>query len=166
MNRMNGKNQYRCHFCEKLCAPPVAKCLEFGKHCRWQRCNRCDVSFAVGPKCTVRGMRFIVSDPKKDKSFYQLLINFKEQKTKIDYYDARVAEYAFTGGGTFIYPGAKIVVGSDQTNVYTVTSVQNNMYKASRKEYLFKNILNLDKAPTHITPENVLEKIKMYILFS
>jgi hypothetical protein len=168
MNRMNGKNQYRCHFCEKICERPlVSKCPEFGKYARWHGCWKCNVMYAVGPKCTIRGVQFWTADPKSSEgSSYQMLIDFKNKKTKIDHYEARETEYTFTGGSLYLSPGDKIIIGSDPTNEHIVTSVSNGSYKAKRKEYLFTNVLKLDKALNGITPKNVYEKIKMYILFS
>jgi hypothetical protein len=165
MNRMNGKNQYRCHFCNKMCRPLNTKCPQFSKHARWHFCETCDVHFAVGPKCVVRGIKFQIADLKSEGSMYRMIIDFKNKKTIIDHYEFRETEYTFTGSYSF-RPGDTVIIGSDPTNKHVVTSVSNDSFNAKRKEYLFTNVLKLDKSLNSITPKNVYEKIKMYILFS
>lgn len=136
---MNGKNQYRCHFCNKICgAPRDNRCKEFGKYARWQTCWDCRVSYAVGPKISLKGLKLWQSDPNKPKNFYQMLIDFKHKNTTIGYFE----EYTYPS--YYGYPN----------------------HSVKGKEYHYKKLLELSKPLININPENFLEKIKMYILFS
>ncbi len=139
MNRMNGRNQYRCHFCNNMCGKPRnASCKELSKHACWHTCWDCCVSYAVGPKISLKGMKFWQSDPKEPKDFYQMLINYKNKNTIISHFK----EYHYPA--YYEYPNHKI----------------------GKKEYRYNKLLELAKPLSNINPENLLDKIKMYILFS
>ena len=163
---MTGHNQYRCHFCEKMCRNTNQKCPEFSKHARYHRCETCDAYYAIGPAARVQGARFAVFDPNNEENIYTITVNYKQKKTKIHYlekckYNRSIDTSAFngykfiiTGGGTYP-PGTTFTTTSGQT--FTIP-YPNGFY--------IKELLVLDKAVKDITPKNALEKIKMYILFS
>jgi hypothetical protein len=171
VNRMTGHNQYRCHFCEKMCRKTNQKCPEFSKHARYHRCETCDVYFAIGPACRVQGARFAVFDPNNKDNIYTITVNYKKKKTKIHYlekhkyqrmYDHNIDmtamygyQFVITGCGTKLPPGTTFTTASGQT--FTIPDPSG---------FHIKELLTLDKAVKDITPKNALEKIKMYILFS
>lgn len=160
MNQMDGKNQYRCHFCMKMCKPLQEKCPEFSKHARWHYCRNCDTHFAVGPKCTLQGVQFGVADPKTEKNIYHMLINFKRNKTRIDYMDwTDELDITLTGTGLVLVPGTTYTITSRNGGSWTYTVPPKWRHKV-------KPIITLDKAVKGVTPKNALDKIKMYILFS
>lgn len=135
VNKMTGRNEYRCHFCNKLCQK-CGKAEGYTKYAQWHYCNNCpaEVWFAVGPTSKIKGMTLSVKD-KEDKE-YRMEINYKTKRTKI---------YQMV---------------STQEAVWGLHDVE------YVKKYVRKDILTLDKCVNDVTPENVMEKIKMYILFS
>lgn len=160
MNRMNGKNQYRCHFCEKMCKPLNQKCPEYSKHTRMHYCTFCDVHFAVGPKCRVHGAHFAAMDPKTEKNIYSLKINYKDNKTQIDYLEwTDQPDTTVISGWWPVVPGTTYTIASASGQTWTWTV-------PPKHRHIVKPIMTLDKALKDINPNNVYEKIKMYILFS
>ena len=169
MNKTNGYNQYRCHFCEKMCRNTNQKCSEFSKHARWHHCDTCDVFFAIGPASRVQGARFAAFDPNNEENIYTLTVNYKKKKTKINYlekykYNRSIDVSAISGNATgnivvtgigHLPPGCTFRTSSGQT--FVVPPI---------KDYYIKELLSLDKAVKDVTPQNALDKIKMYILFS
>jgi hypothetical protein len=136
---MNGKNQYRCHFCNKICGNPRNdRCKEFGKYARWQSCWNCEVSYAIGPKISLKAIKLWKHDPNEPKNFYQMLIDYKHKNTIISYFPK------------YVYPA-----------YYEYPN-----YPFRGQEYRYQKLLDLSKPLNNITPNNLLEKIKMYLLFS
>src|SRR5512135_342795 len=88
MRHMNGKNQYICHFCQKPCAKTNKRdvCKDFGKKARWNYCWDCNVAYAVSPGIRLQAIKLWQHDPKEPKNFYQMLIDYKHQKTSLSYY--------------------------------------------------------------------------------
>lgn len=131
MKRMNGKNQYICHFCGRACIKPADDSCpkEFGKFSRWQVCWNCKVSYAVGPKVNLKGIKLWQYDPRKPRNFYQVFVNYKTNKTEINYMEEKTL------------------------------SPDNRTYMS------FKRLIEFEH-PVRFTPDNLLDKIKTYLLFS
>lgn len=156
---LNGNNQAKCPYCLRFCKKIQGVCLGFGKHAKWQECPECKTKFAVGPKATLRGARYKVSDPREPDNYYIMEINYKSKTTWIYHYsrpDYKLSTNCDLG------PGQYTVTGSSGSTYNFGVSVGGRIRWAHSE----KSILRLDKAVRDITPSNVFDKIKMYILFS
>lgn len=142
-----------------MCQPLNEKAKGFSKHARWHYCKTCDVHFAIGPKCVVHGIQFGVADPKTERNIYHMLIDCKHNTTRIDYLEwTEEPEIVLTGGYTVV-PGTTYNITSSNGSTWTWTV-------PPKRRHIIKPVVTLNKSLTGITPENVYEKIKMYILFS
>lgn len=155
---MNGKNQAKCPYCNKFCKKTSNTCVGYGKYAKWQECPECKTKFAVGPKATLKGARYKVLDPKNDDAYYVMEVNYKQNWTWIYHY-AR-PDYQLTTNSQ-LGPGSYVMTGASGFTHFEVSS--GGRIKWAHSE---KSILKLEKAVKDVTPENVYDKIKMYILFS
>jgi hypothetical protein len=146
--RMTGKNQYRCHFCNKICTKS-RKAEEYSKHAHWHYCKNCSaactkksvtIHYAVGPCNRIKGIQFSVSDEDDKRCSYNMEINYKKKQTRIFRYELHKDPM------------------KDRISSF--------LYIALRPFFTSKDIVTLDKIVNDITPENVMDKMNMYILFS
>lgn len=156
---MNGKNQAKCPYCHKFCKKVEGLCVGYGKHAKWQQCPQCKTKFAVGPKCTLRGARYKVPNPKEEDTYYIMDVNYKANHTWIYYYSRPEYKLSTSEG---LVPGHYSVMSTTPGQTYGFCYTGGRI-KWNHSE---KSIVKLEKAIKDITPENVYDKIKMYILFS
>jgi hypothetical protein len=160
MNQTNGKNQYRCHFCQKMCKVSD-RAGKYGKYARWQHCSKCkDVFFAVGPAARLKAVHFHVPNPKQEDSYYTLEIDYKANETRIDYWSPPTQNLTFTGSLLNLTGGSYTVRGANKSFTFGVSAGKIVWDPQPDR------ILTLNKPLKDINPKNVYEKIKMYILFS
>lgn len=140
MRRMNGRNQYLCHFCNHPCTRPNKKdrCTEYGKHARWNYCWDCHVCYAVASGARLKAVKLWQREIGAHKNFYQVLIDYQSNNTTISHF--KDDTYEFTIGG--------------------------KTYYAQPKSYRYKKLLEFPKTLNQINPKNMMEKIKIYLLFS
>lgn len=140
---MTSHNQYRCHFCNKICKK-IGKAKGYSKYAFWHLCSNCPnkPSFAVGPASKIKGILFSVPIPKDNRwendENYQLETNYKTKQTKISIITKKYYHHTSRVGDRWY------------------SEVCNRT----------RNLLTLDNCVNNITPQNVLDKIKMYLLFS
>jgi len=139
--RMTGRNEYRCHFCNKVCKKGK-KAEEYSKHARWHYCSNCpiEVYYAVGPCSRIKAIQFAVPDEDDKRNSYRMEINYKKSQTKISRYELH--KDPMEGR-----PSAFL-------------------YIPMRPYYTNKNIVTLEKCVNDVTPQNAMDKMNMYILFS
>lgn len=160
MNQTNGKNQYRCHFCQKMCRVS-GRAGKYGKYARWQCCQQCKgVYFAVGPKSRLKAIHFHVVHPKQEDSFYTLEIDYKDNESRIEYWSPPNHTITFASSLLQLSGGSYTVRGTNKSFTFGVSA--GKIIWDPEPEHL----LTLPKCLKDITPKNVYEKIKMYILFS
>jgi len=146
--RMTGRNEYRCHFCNKTCKKG-RKAEEYSKHAMWHYCENCpstctknpvNIYYAVGPCSKIKGIQFSVPDKDDKRNSYNMEISYKEKQTRI-----------------FRHELYKDPI-EDRISSF--------LYIQSRPYYTSKDIIILDKIINDVTTKNVMDKMKMYILFS
>ncbi len=134
-------NQYKCKFCHGGCERPKhSSAQEYGKYARWQTCWKCNVSFAVGPYLSLKALKLSIRDPENKDNLYQVVVDLKNNQTYINYFEEdKTPRYR----GLFFYNSGR-----------------------NQNQYIFKRLLELPRAINSITPKNLMEKIKLYLLFS
>lgn len=155
----NGKNQYRCHFCQKMCKVS-GRAGKYGKYARWQICKCCPGTyFAVGPKARLKGIHFHIPNPKREDSHYTLEIDYKNNQTRIDYWVP--PDFTFTGGIIGNLSGGSYTIRyANKTFTFGVTA--NKIVWDPQPERL----ITLPKCLKDITPKNVYDRMMMYVIFS
>jgi hypothetical protein len=135
---------YRCHFCKEICGKDD-RALEYSKHSRWYRCDNCpiQIAYAVGPTSQVKGILFSIKDKDNKNKSLRMEINYKTKQTRIYMVEMNIKGW---------HP--------DPTNTYL------RWTESWKKSYNETDIITLKKCVNDVTPENALDKINMYILFS
>lgn len=156
---MNNKNQAKCPYCHKFCKKVQGLCVGYGKYAKWQECPECKTKFAVGPKATLKGAKYKVLDPRNDDAYYTMEINYKNNTTWIYHY--RRPDYQLT-------TASQLTPGNYSVSSVTPGKTYNFAFTGGRLiwSHSEQSVVKLEKAVKDITPENVSDKIKMYILFS
>ena len=164
----NEKNQYRCHFCQRMCRQ-TEHAGGYGKNAHWYSCKFCrNVFFAAGPKNRLEAIHYHID--KNKESYYTLEIDYRKNETRLDYWslpDIEAASPSITGGniticgGTLqLSSGTYYIGGTGQTFSFTVKGSTTIWDKIPQRVITFSKCLD------NLTPKNVNEKLKMYILFS